>query len=127
MDSSVYASVYVTVTQASFASPTVTSVSVSPSSLSLDLNGIKTANLTATVIGNNTDLSKYVRPRKTRTIIREHKEKIGRNDPCPCGSGKKYKNCCLKEGNDWNSTRELTAQEMVKCKYGTSQPQDFKK
>lgn len=20
---------------------------------------------------------------------------IGRNDPCPCGSGKKYKNCCL--------------------------------
>jgi uncharacterized protein YecA (UPF0149 family) len=22
--------------------------------------------------------------------------KIGRNDPCPCGSGKKYKHCCLK-------------------------------
>ncbi|MGA2661047.1 MAG: SEC-C metal-binding domain-containing protein, partial [Verrucomicrobiota bacterium] len=22
--------------------------------------------------------------------------KIGRNDPCPCGSGKKYKNCCGK-------------------------------
>ena len=21
-------------------------------------------------------------------------KKIGRNDPCPCGSGKKYKNCC---------------------------------
>lgn len=21
--------------------------------------------------------------------------KIGRNDPCPCGSGKKYKQCCL--------------------------------
>jgi len=29
--------------------------------------------------------------------VREH-EKIGRNDPCPCGSGKKYKNCCLKTG-----------------------------
>jgi len=27
--------------------------------------------------------------------------KIGRNDPCPCGSGKKYKNCCLgKEGQN---------------------------
>lgn len=26
--------------------------------------------------------------------IREYK-KIGRNDLCPCGSGKKYKNCCL--------------------------------
>lgn len=24
-------------------------------------------------------------------------EKVGRNQPCPCGSGKKYKNCCLKE------------------------------
>jgi preprotein translocase subunit SecA len=21
-------------------------------------------------------------------------EKVGRNDPCPCGSGKKYKKCC---------------------------------
>ena len=21
-------------------------------------------------------------------------KKVGRNDPCPCGSGKKYKNCC---------------------------------
>ena len=29
------------------------------------------------------------------TIVRQH-ERIGRNDPCPCGSGKKYKNCCLK-------------------------------
>ncbi len=24
------------------------------------------------------------------------KEKPGRNDPCPCGSGKKYKYCCMK-------------------------------
>ena len=24
----------------------------------------------------------------------EHGEKVGRNDPCPCGSGKKYKKCC---------------------------------
>mgnify|MGYP004562221503 FL=1 len=31
--------------------------------------------------------------RKGRTV---KKEKIGRNDPCPCGSGKKYKNCCGK-------------------------------
>lgn len=23
------------------------------------------------------------------------RQKVGRNDPCPCGSGKKYKNCCL--------------------------------
>jgi preprotein translocase subunit SecA len=25
--------------------------------------------------------------------IRNHEEKVGRNDPCPCGSGKKYKKC----------------------------------
>ena len=26
--------------------------------------------------------------------VGEKKPKIGRNDPCPCGSGKKYKKCC---------------------------------
>ena len=28
-----------------------------------------------------------------------HSDKVGRNDPCPCGSGKKYKNCCGKKVN----------------------------
>ena len=31
--------------------------------------------------------------KKSHTFVREGK-KVGRNDPCPCGSGKKYKNCC---------------------------------
>jgi len=26
-------------------------------------------------------------------------KKVGRNDPCPCGSGKKFKNCCLKKSS----------------------------
>ena len=26
--------------------------------------------------------------------VRREEEKVGRNDPCPCGSGKKYKKCC---------------------------------
>lgn len=30
---------------------------------------------------------------KQETVVRDT-PKIGRNDPCPCGSGKKYKNCC---------------------------------
>lgn len=30
--------------------------------------------------------------RRSRTVVKG--EKIGRNDPCPCGSGKKYKKCC---------------------------------
>jgi len=29
----------------------------------------------------------------SRTVVNENK--IGRNEPCPCGSGKKYKKCCL--------------------------------
>ncbi len=28
------------------------------------------------------------------STVRRTKEKVGRNDPCPCGSGKKYKKCC---------------------------------
>ncbi len=31
-------------------------------------------------------------PAKKQPVVKG--EKIGRNDPCPCGSGKKYKNCC---------------------------------
>lgn len=27
--------------------------------------------------------------------FRRTEDKVGRNDPCPCGSGKKYKNCCM--------------------------------
>ena len=34
----------------------------------------------------------YLEQKKAHTIVRS--EKIGRNEPCPCGSGKKYKKCC---------------------------------
>ena len=33
---------------------------------------------------------------KPQPIVKKEK-KVGRNDPCPCGSGKKYKNCCGKD------------------------------
>lgn len=33
---------------------------------------------------------------KNHTPIVNTEPKVGRNDPCPCGSGKKYKNCCGK-------------------------------
>ena len=35
----------------------------------------------------------YKEERNSGTVKRSEK-KIGRNDPCPCGSGKKYKQCC---------------------------------
>ena len=34
----------------------------------------------------------YLEQKKSGTIVKG--PKIGRNDPCPCGSGKKYKFCC---------------------------------
>jgi preprotein translocase subunit SecA len=34
---------------------------------------------------------------KKKEPIRNRTEKVGRNDPCPCGSGKKYKNCHMRQ------------------------------
>ena len=36
--------------------------------------------------------SLYLEQKKSGTVIKG--AKIGRNEPCPCGSGKKYKYCC---------------------------------
>ena len=44
----------------------------------------RVANATAENVGGDGTVKK--KPRRV--------QKIGRNDPCPCGSGKKYKNCC---------------------------------
>ncbi len=39
-----------------------------------------------------------IKPQKDNSVpqepVKNTDKKIGRNDPCPCGSGKKYKNCC---------------------------------
>ncbi|KJS01439.1 MAG: hypothetical protein VR68_05490 [Peptococcaceae bacterium BRH_c4a] len=32
---------------------------------------------------------------RIESFQRQYHRKVGRNDPCPCGSGKKYKKCCL--------------------------------
>ena len=32
-----------------------------------------------------------------REPIRTRGRRVGRKEPCPCGSGKKYKNCCLRK------------------------------
>ena len=37
---------------------------------------------------------KYVTGNVIPTTIKRVGKKVGRNEPCPCGSGKKYKNCC---------------------------------
>lgn len=39
----------------------------------------------------------YKEQKSSTTIVKG--EKVFPNDPCPCGSGKKYKFCCMKKGN----------------------------
>jgi hypothetical protein len=43
-------------------------------------------------------LTKVVWPSPSSGPMPRHVAKIGRNDPCPCGSGKKYKDCHQKDG-----------------------------
>ena len=39
---------------------------------------------------------RYTRPlREGPAPVKSTAPRVGRNDPCPCGSGKKYKHCCL--------------------------------
>ena len=48
--------------------------------------------------GNNdayNPLPFVIPPPSEQASIRIGKKKVGRNDPCPCGSGKKYKKCCI--------------------------------
>jgi hypothetical protein len=35
--------------------------------------------------------------RPSSPVRAEIKQRVGRNDPCPCGSGKKFKNCCIRK------------------------------
>ena len=55
-------------------------------------------------LGGGASLGRYVRAlraayseRTAETVapIRNPGAKIGRNDPCPCGSGRKFKRCCM--------------------------------
>ena len=60
------------------------------------LNAARIASGTVSAMGHIAMEADYMRKRK-HSIARDY-PKIGRNDPCPCGSGKKYKNCCLDTG-----------------------------
>lgn len=41
--------------------------------------------------------ARIARQAGTATATTRKQPKIGRNDPCPCGSGKKFKHCCLNQ------------------------------
>ncbi len=53
-------------------------------------------------------------PLEEHKLLQKAPKKIGRNDPCPCGSGKKYKNCCLrKEKASKEHTSVTPAEERI--------------
>ena len=55
------------------------------------------------MIASLTQIYRYFEPQRrsqaqAQIPLRRTVPKIGRNDPCPCGSGKKYKHCCAANG-----------------------------
>lgn len=44
------------------------------------------------IFDDETRRALYLEQKKSGTVVTG--KKVGRNDPCPCGSGKKYKKCC---------------------------------
>ncbi len=63
----------------------------------------KRQELLAVMIAGLTRTYRYFKPRRRVDLqasanapLRRQAPKIGRNDPCPCGSGRKYKHCCGK-------------------------------
>lgn len=57
-----------------------------------EIRRAETARITNASLENINELNGGVE--QTHVTVRNEGPTIGRNDPCPCGSGKKYKNCC---------------------------------
>ena len=54
---------------------------------------------------------------------------IGRNDPCPCGSGKKYKSCCIEKGDHFLRKMAAKAKKekqggLIKRLFGTKKTEE---
>lgn len=66
-------------------------------------------------------MEKYKMERNEKSNIIKPRPKLGRNDLCYCGSGKKYKNCCMKKDQEKERIENLLAQyETVSDKYFTA-------
>jgi tetratricopeptide (TPR) repeat protein len=51
-----------------------------------------------------------------------HPMSVGRNDPCPCGSGKKYKKCCLTKDEAARRTASASVSEEISASKGHAPP-----
>ena len=55
-------------------------------------------------------------------VVSPEYENIGRNDRCPCGSGKKYKKCCLGTAKIYTTHYRIN---IANCEFGVIQPITF--
>jgi len=60
---------------------------------------VQVAKPTSEGFGGNGEKKKIVIRKPAGVTVIKDSASVGRNDPCPCGSGKKYKNCCLRTQN----------------------------
>ena len=65
------------------------------SKISITSEGLDNSTMNSMNVEGETNAPKTNQTEKMQPI-RNEGPKVGRNDPCPCGSGKKYKNCCGK-------------------------------
>jgi uncharacterized protein len=60
-----------------------------------EINATAPENIARWIIAlNDWRLANYKPPHSIDPRTSSAPKKVGRNDPCPCGSGKKYKKCC---------------------------------
>lgn len=66
-----------------------------------DYKGSEVESLQNAIVANVREIQAYWLSRREEFMprraapVRRSEPRVGRNDPCPCGSGKKYKKCCL--------------------------------
>ena len=60
---------------------------------------VQVANPISAGLEGGQPVKKTVVRRAPTTVVKDG-ARVGRNDPCPCGSGKKYKNCCMRSSGD---------------------------
>lgn len=63
------------------------------------------------------DFDKIIKKFKLQENKTIRKQKIGRNDPCPCGSNKKYKHCCLNKPKNDEILIESESEQQKWLKY----------
>jgi len=71
---------------------------------------------------DETEEDEYEEPKPSPQTIVRRSERVGRNDPCPCGSGKKFKKCCYGKNQADEETDQFHSSAMSGAGPGKSKP-----